>query len=122
MTRAVELSGTLVDLVVVVVVFNEGYFFSKSCSLMEPKRTNTGVFVFPVFVIVVVGTVGTFRSIDKRGLVVADESTAKARKGSFGRVDFVVVPSNDDRGLRIELVVELADERRLISCVDVCLK
>jgi hypothetical protein len=76
------------------VVFNDGYFFNKSCCLIEPKRTKTGVVDF-----VVVGSVGTFRSIDKRGLVVVEGSVAKARKGPFERVIFVVVPSCDDRGL-----------------------
>ncbi len=90
-----DVSGSLVDLGVVVVGFNDGYFFSKSCCFIEPKRTNTGVLDF----VVVVGTVGTFRSIDKRGLVVADEPVANARKGPLERIVFVVTMSNDDRGL-----------------------
>jgi hypothetical protein len=95
--RAVEVSCTLVDfaVVAVVVVVNEGYFFSKSCCLIEPKRTNTGVSDF--FVVDV--DVGTFRSIAKRGLVATIGSVAKARKGPFDRVSFVDTPSNDDRGL-----------------------
>jgi hypothetical protein len=116
--RVDEVSGALVGLGVVAVLLNDGYFFSKSCCLIAPKRTNTGVFDF---VIVVVGTLETFRSIDKRGLVVANGSTANARKGSFEGLAFVVTPFNDDRGLRIELVSELVDERRLVSCADVCL-
>ncbi len=92
--RAVEVSCTLVDFAVVVVV-NEGYFFSKSWCLIEPKRTNTGVSDF--FVVAV--DVGTFRSIAKRGLVAIIGSVAKARKGPFDRVSFVDTPSNDDRGL-----------------------
>jgi hypothetical protein len=101
-----------------VAVVNDGYFFSKSCCLIEPKRTNTGVLVF----VVVDGNIGAFRSIDRRGLFVVDGSAAKARRGPTGRVVFVAVSSIDDRGLRGELVVELADERRLISCVDGCLE
>jgi hypothetical protein len=115
LVRVDEVSGALVGLGVVAAVFNDGYFFSKSCCLIAPKRTNTGVFDF---VIVVVGTLETFRSIDKRGLVVANGSTANARKGSFEGLVFVVTPFNDDRGLRIELVSELVDERRLVSCAD----
>jgi hypothetical protein len=118
--RTVELSGALVDLavvVVVVVVVNDGYFFNKSCCFIEPRRTNTGVLDIGFFVV----TGGTFRSIDKRGLVVVDESAAKARNGPFERAFCVVTTSIDDRGLRIELVVELAEDRRLLSCVDVCL-
>jgi hypothetical protein len=108
--RVGEVSGAFVDFllvveVVLVVAVNDGYFFSKSCCLIEPKRTNTGVLVF----VVVGGTVGTFRSIDKRGLVVAIGLAAKARKGLNGRVGFVVTSSIDDRGLRTKLVVELAD-------------
>ncbi len=121
-----EVSGVLVDFGVVVVVVvvavavvvNDEYFLSKSCCFIEPKRTNTGVFDF----VIVVGTVGTFRSIDKRGLVVADESVANARKGPLGRVGFVVTMSIDDGGLFIELVVELIDARRLVSWIDVCLR
>jgi hypothetical protein len=95
--RAVDVSCTLVDfaVVVAVVVVNEGYFFSKSWCLIEPKRTNTGVSDF--FVVAV--DVGTFRSIAKRGLVAIIGSVAKARKGPFDRVSFVDTPSNDDRGL-----------------------
>jgi hypothetical protein len=118
--RVGEVSGAFVDLllvveVVLVVAVNDGYFFSKSCCLIEPKRTNTGVLVF----VVVGGTVGTFRSIDKRGLVVAIGLAAKARKGLNGRVGFVVTSSIDDRGLRTKLVAELADEGRLVSRDDV---
>ncbi len=120
LVRVDEASGALVGLgAVVVVLFNDGYFLSKSCCLIEPKRTNTGVFDF---VIVVVGNVETFRSIDKRGLVVANGLAANARKGPFEELVFVVTPSNDDRGLRIELVSELDDERRLVSCADVWLE
>jgi hypothetical protein len=118
--RVGEVSGAFVDFllvveVVLVVAVNDGYFFSKSCCLIEPKRTNTGVLVF----VVVGGTVGTFRSIDKRGLVVAIGLAAKARKGLNGRVGFVVTSSIDDRGLRTKLVAELADEGRLVSRDDV---
>jgi hypothetical protein len=118
--RVGEVSGAFVDFllvveVVLVVAVNDGYFFSKSCCLIEPKRTNTGVLVF----VVVGGTVGTFRSIDKRGLVVAIGLAAKARKGPNGRVGFVVTSSIDDRGLRTKLVAELADEGRLVSRDDV---
>jgi hypothetical protein len=119
-----EGSGSIDDfgvvVVPVVVVVNDGYFFNKSSCFIEPKRTNTGVLDF---VRVLIGSVGTFRSMDKRGFVVVDESVANARNGPLGRVGFAGVVSIDDRGLLIELVVELIDERRLlVSGIDVCLR
>ena len=86
--------------------------------MIEPKRTNTGAFDF----VIVPGKIGVLRSMDSRGFVSVTESVPIARRGSLTRVGFVIKPSLDDRGLRIELVVELTDERRLVSLVDVCLE
>ena len=106
-----EVSGALVGLEDVVVLLSAGYFLSKSSCLIEPRRTKIGV----LGLVVVGTTVGTFRSIDSRGFVDADESAANARRGPLERVGLLETTSSDDRGLLIELVVELVDERRLLS-------
>lgn len=81
--------------VVFVEVCREEYFFSNSSCFIEPKRTNTGAFVFDI----VLGKIGVLRSMDRRGLVPLAVSVPYARKGSLIRTGFVAEISFVDRGL-----------------------